>query len=290
MTRELKLALVVGVMLVLVVAMLVADHVRPRSDTLAAARGDQGTLAYTGAEYGQADPLALVPGQPLVESQPKAESRQNHRPEAKPIGPGTRHVSDTGTQGTPIGEFVKIDQGSVKTSDASGGREEQAADAGLPIAGPDLKYTVDEGDTFYGLAKRFYRDGGLAAKLESYNKSRLTKQGQLRIGSTVLIPAREVLEGKAISGSDAAAKSNPAPGATPGAGDPNSNATGPRSMPLAETTTVNYTIRPGDTLIAVARDRLKSASRLREILDLNPRLRGNESSLAVGTVIKLPKE
>lgn len=288
MTRELKLALVVGVMLVLVVAMLVADHVRPRPDTLAAARGDYGKLAYTGSEYGQADPTILVPDQQLVESQPRPEPK----PEPKPIGPGsnTHRVSSTGGAGMPIDNYVKINQGSAKTEETADPIDQPEADIGLPLAGPDLEYKIEEGDTFFALAKRFYRDGGLHEKLQAYNKSRLGKQGQLKIDSTILVPAREVLEGKAISGS--AANAQPKGGVpTVGPSQVKPGESGPRSISaLAETNTVRYTIRPGDTLIKIARERLKSPARLREILDLNPKLRGNESSLMVGTVIKLPKE
>lgn len=52
-------------------------------------------------------------------------------------------------------------------------------------------------------------------------------------------------------------------------------------------TTIRYTIRSGDTLSRIAKDRLGSARRVDDILDLNPGIKPN--MIKVGQVILLPK-
>lgn len=56
----------------------------------------------------------------------------------------------------------------------------------------------------------------------------------------------------------------------------------------AASAAVTYTVRPGDSLSAIARDQLGDAERWPEIVAANPTLAGNPSLIYAGTVLQLP--
>ncbi len=54
-------------------------------------------------------------------------------------------------------------------------------------------YTVQRGDTFYSISKKFYQTSKYANKLFEYNKDRVKKPENLRIGIQLKIPDISVL-------------------------------------------------------------------------------------------------
>jgi nucleoid-associated protein YgaU len=145
---------------------------------------------------------------------------------------------------------------------------------GLPArtepAAPARQYRIKEGDTLWSIASDQYGDGKLHEKVAAFNKDRLTKGGQLREGATLLLPDRAVLTGDRRA---QAASPTPEPAVRPS---------------KTATKKGSYTVKPGDTLGAIAKRELGSAGRWEEIMDLNSAQLDDETDLKIGMVLKLP--
>ena len=251
-TRELKLALIVGFSLVLVVWVLITDHVKKSgpSEALAPMRGDD-PARLTTVGGGSANPF--IPNKPLTEPE---LPRPKPQPEA--------------------GKPVQINQ----TGPAAGGGHETSPveppqDAGglRPTATPDKPYTVQSGDTLYNICKKQYGDAGLHGKLAEYNK--LADGKALKLDQKLVLPAREVLEGKALPYS--------AKPAAPSTVKPLVD--GPLNQ--AAVTTATYEVASGDTLTSIARAFDVTVAK---VVELNPALKGREGQLRLGEKLTLPKK
>ncbi|MEK6702127.1 MAG: LysM peptidoglycan-binding domain-containing protein [Planctomycetota bacterium] len=252
-TRELKLALIVGFSLVLVVAVLISDHFSAvRRGNLAPISGDDpGSLQMVGRAPDKVDFHT-----PVVPIPPNDEVK---RPKDIPV----------------------IDQGS---SSNSGGPKTSSIDpdpktpGGLvPTSKPDREYSIVEGDSMYKLAKTTYGDASLHTKLAEYNK--LVDGKGLKIGQKLMLPAKEVLEGKAAPYIKNLAPNinNPAIPGTPRSESP---------IMRAMETTVVYKVQSGDTLSSIGR---KVNASTKTVLELNPGLVGHEDELKIGQELKVPK-
>lgn len=257
-TRELKLALIVGFSLVLVVWVLITDHVKKSSasDGLAPMRGDDPSrLTAVGNQSG--DPF--VPHVQLQEPEPKS----NKLPDPK--GSGVTHIDQSG----------RNEGGKLGTSPLEPLPE--APGALRPTTTPDKPYVVVSGDTLYNICKKQYGDASLHTKLAEYNK--LADGKGLKLDQKLVLPAKEVLEGKA------------APYQTKAAATPAAPAGGSGSRPLIEgplstTMMTSYEVASGDTLSSIAKSKNIPVSK---VVELNPGLKGREGQLKVGEKLTLPK-
>lgn len=138
------------------------------------------------------------------------------------------------------------------------------------VASPDTavdKHRVQPGDTLSGLAQEYYGSERFTQFLINANKQ-LADPHRLKIGDVVYIPAAP----KSAMPSGKTAQKSPV--------SRSSSHAGSRS----------YTVQPGDTLIAIARDRLGDSSRWEEIMKLNRNVIGSDPrSLRPGQVLELPK-
>lgn len=315
MTREHKLALIVGFSLVLVLAVLLSDHfsparkqamaeglavaqpssmgVNPEGLRMAREAGQNGTVPGTGTARVGASPgeqlmqtRSPLPGinrpEPTVianrgePSNPPAMSALTHLDEVplpKRESPGTV---------TPI----QMGEPPVQTGSAS------TETTGMPGTQPEVNYPlqrhdVREGDAAFSIARRYYGNGKFWEKLRDYNKDRMGRDGDLRVGVTLLIPPKEILEGKPYSGPQVSEGASRIAESRPEARSSESATREPAREAAKDPKFREYTVQSGDTLASIARKMLGSTGRWEEIRDAN---RGvNPENLRVGSKIRVPQ-
>jgi LysM repeat protein len=170
MTRENKLALVIGFGLMLFVGILVSDH-------FSAQRFDPATVAEAQPKTAETEPVQLdaVGGDALV---------------AGGINLGKDGVSTLPDAPEP-GTLVFVDPA--------------APQEGLPVEvakadGTPVKFhKVQKGETYWSIAAREYGDGSLATKLQDYNKAVSPDAAKLALNSDLRIPPIDVLKPGAVA-------------------------------------------------------------------------------------------
>jgi nucleoid-associated protein YgaU len=171
MTRENKLALVIGFGLMLFVGILVSDH-------FSAQRFDPATVAQV-EEPAQVDVIqletfgeqALAPVSPAPGSVDLAINGNSQIPGAPAAGELT--VISPNDPAGPVALAV-----------------ETAVTDGTPVR----FHKVKKGDTFWQIAKREYGDGSLGEKLKDYNKAVAPDAARLAIDSELRLPPLDVLK------------------------------------------------------------------------------------------------
>lgn len=169
MTRENKLALVIGFGLMLFVGILVSDH-------FAAQR-------YDAALVTQAEPAA-----PESSVQLEAVGVEQLAAVPEPVAPGSVDLTVGGSSALPEAVAVAGDAGTVIGGEIAVPVEVAAQD-GAPVK----FHKVQAGDSPWKIAKAEYGDGSLADALLSYNKTVSADAAKLKIGSEWRIPDIAVL-------------------------------------------------------------------------------------------------
>lgn len=265
MTREIKLALILGSALVLVVGVLISDH-------LSAAR-----RTGTGDVSGQLS--AVISKTTVLSPTPGHTDGGNWRAEAadlprlkveepvatlKTWGPAPTQLALANTP-TAVDEVIDAGRqqgiefehvgGLIQTETKPGAT--QVVDASWPTS---KEHVVRDGDTLWQLAKKYYNDGTMHDMIASANRGVLKGSG-LVVGTTLRIPEK-------ATGLASAAASEAAQG--------------------AEGDASKYVVKPGDTLGSIARRTLGSERRWNEIYALNENRLSDAESLSVGTELRLP--
>jgi len=202
-TRESKLAVILGFAVVLVVAALISDHFSharqakigtdltigtPR-DFGATPPGLSSPIGPTNAQLVSKEPFAGVentrgdqsPGTRASTGE-KEDAPRTRKPDEIPMGRpnGTKPPTDPGTKGN------------------NGERAPETAVASLPYSSGKAKdYKIQDSDSLYKIAKVSYGDASLWEELAEYNKGRIGAKNALRVGATLVIPPKDVLLGKA---------------------------------------------------------------------------------------------
>jgi len=256
-TRELKLALIVGFSLVLIVTVLVSDHLsKARSQTLAPPL-DRVPLAM--------QPEPFVP-EPIAETR-RAAAREAldtgvPAPELGPVvaaGPVVIHQGEEPSGGLP--GFVPAGRTELVTAPVAG--EPRPPTIKEPPASPALAervHVVDEGETLFQIARKYYGAGTAWTKIAQANG---IKPESLKVGMKLRVPGVRVADSTvpvppAAKPADAAARSS----------------------------FTMYTVKRGDTLEGISTKYLGSPRRLSDLLRAN----GIEDSdtLNIGQTIKIP--
>lgn len=303
MTREQKLALIVGFALVLIVGVLVSDHF-----SLAQHRIDAGEAGLAEAlepetpGFGR-DVTALAIAPPTRAEAPAIDETYAFGPETRSdagrrtLEDRARSALDTLAEGidqagellresqngnlpaAQIDEFVTpsirdADREPERASAAPVEREAEIERPSRPARAEARRYpvhVVSEGESLWTIAERYYSDGALWTKLAEFNADRTGPNHAVYAGASIIVPPLEVLEPGAARGQ---VKTTPRRG---------SDDAGAR-----EKAARRYTVESGDTLSEISQKLLGTSKRWREIMELNGMT--DPAALRVGMTLKIPSE
>jgi nucleoid-associated protein YgaU len=253
MTRENKLALVVGFGLILLVGILISDHFSTARRTQAA---EVGPIIDPLSEADAANPELIALRTSASEVEPGAAA-----PEA--AGDGAADTESAGAPpavdplATPLPGFI-------------------------PVPAPGERFhSVARGETLSSISAQHYGDRSLAAKLAAYN--RIEDPDNVPAGMSIRIPA--ILDGRP-SAAAAALHALQLPVRNSGADRPALAKAAPgRGADGVRT----YTVRKSETLSQIALELLGSSRRWEAILELNRDLLDDPKDLQEGMTLKIPR-
>ncbi len=283
MTREQKLALIMGFALVLVVGVLVSDHLSraSRADALSTDGLDGGLAQRPTLDV---NPTLIVNNTALnsdtfATPEPAYDVANERRTPTR--DPGffdgvSDQVVDTAREFGELPTTLKLTEGH-----SSRVPEIEMGGPVLTIGRPDPArvYRVKPNDSLWGIAEREYDDGALHSRLAEYNHDRIGSGGTLREGASLLIPAKDVLLAyrrgdERLVGSGRARETRPAPTT--------------REEPRVRTRT--HVVKKGETLSEICMDLLGTSKRWREVVELNNGNIDDDGGVRIGQEILLPAD
>ncbi len=301
MTREHKLALIVGFALVLVLGVLISDHFSKARQVEMAGVTDirQPTAKEMGASTNGARPISDgMAGSQIANGNPGTR-----RPDLVAL-PG---VVQPLPQDLPSGKQLAMgDSGHAPLfvtrevapyPDQNGYHNDPLGSAQPTPAAPQVpltRYDVKDGDTLYGIAAKVYGQSGLWEKIRDYNKDKLGSGGIIHKGVTLMLPPKDVLLGKPYV---PVAQTLPLPSSSIQTGqltNPNTlrsdqSAQQTPAPPVAKPTDFKeYVVKDGDTLTSIARKLLNSGKRVNDIIEANKGTLADPESLSVGMKLRIP--
>ncbi len=289
MTRENKLALIIGFTLILMVGVLVSDHLsRARTARLdeAAVSEDSAVddrVAFSGTLLGSAIQEAQRRG--IEQTPPVATRIETAQPTPDPLiiqqggladgsyEPATedpassiserfRAFADaTGDVWQRMGESAVPPNRTIGARSATGSEIPSTAEVVVPTRQQlprSVTHRVVSGDSLYKLAQRYLGNGNRWREIQQANPGRVSADGGLTIGVRLDIP---ILEEVDMPRETLAVR-----------------ASGPSE----------YEVRPGDTLSAIASELLGSSRRAAEIVAANRGLIDDADEIRVGMKLKIP--
>ncbi len=293
-TREHKLALIVGFALVLVLGVLISDHFSKARQVEMAGVAD--IREPTSRQMGAASSGARLISEGLANSQTPVTAGRTDLV----VLPGVKPLPYDA--GAPIGSPLVM--GNIPTlplvhtsntppyppygerhEDLTGTVPQTTPPAPVPQI-PLTRYDVKDGDTLYGIAAKVYGQGGLWEKVREYNKDKLGSNGTIHKGVTLLLPPKDVLLGKPYVAPVAAGSMQTPTTLRPV--DPTAVPGTPiiTAKPLGDFK--DYVVKEGDTLTAIARKQLNNPKRLSDIIEANKGTLGDPESLTVGMKLRIP--
>lgn len=301
MTREHKLAMVVGFGLLLFVGILVSDHfsTAQRQGPPDLVRSDPGRGRVT-----QPVSIAAVPPIAGVPALQPAESMATTTPkDVQTASTSQRLVSDTivsNPSAQPIGNTPRVAPNKViAVVEKSNAGKVQEGEPGVQL------HPIAEGETLFSICAKTYGDGSLWKELAQYNKKTLPDAAKLRKGVTLRLPPIEQLrQGAVLASTTKSTRVSVTPQEqdnsltlTNAIGVAKSNPEVPLlaaadMTPIAMspiTTSDMYVVQKGDTLGSIAKNKLGKSSKWKEIAAVNASLISNPAELAPGMNIKLPQ-
>lgn len=330
MTREHKLALIVGFSLILLVGVLISDHLsrarqakiasvgtgeagavvvppaagdpmKPLNDALAAEPAPRSLAAAPTSETPPvaSDAKKQAEPQPVVISQGNSKARTDspetsldraireqggtmvQREDGKwdIILPSAQETKTESAGHVPTGATIA---NAPKTSPLPKFEDEKpsAKTTNLAINDPVKYHAVKKGETMFQIAADYYGTGKIWRELAKYNNVE-SKEGAVRVGMKLKIPAKDVLLGKAVPGKATVEVPTTQPAAKPA---PGKRQDGNPVKPKIELAT--YTVKKGDTLGDISQKTLGTSKRWHEFVEVNKI--EDEDNIPAGTVLKVP--
>lgn len=273
MTRESKLALIIGFVLVLLVGVLVSDHFSQASSMALDTRAGLGLptekpIAQLGPREQQAIDRAIVQREqpaPIAQTRPSPENRieqneQIEQGEAPVIIANGRSIIDQAFE-----EAQRIANGTRLPAAAQPSRSqpEQPVEDRVVRTLPEqtyIEYTVVSGDSLIAIARRLLADEDRWREIESLNADKLGPDSVLQIGMKLKLPsdARMLTSSASTKNTSRSVKA------------------GSRS----------YTVKSGDTLGEICQRMLGTSKRIDEVVELNGL--SSADQIFVGMTLKLP--
>ncbi len=251
MTREHKLAVVLGFGLLLFVGILVSDHFS------ATQRRNSADLA--------------------------ANTQIREVRPAAPISIQTIQVSNRPTVAQiPGGESLTSGDAVAFPSAMLPAPAPQAAVTGVPAE----LYTLKEGETLYKICQSRYGNGNLWKQLADFNKSAIANPTKLRKGTVIRLPSASVLRGDQPVVAVAPVETVPQIAVLNG-GLPSPQQ---QLQPVVASTTTEYVVQKGDTLGVIAAHELGSAKKWELIYDANRDRLKSPTDLKIGKPLRIPHD
>ncbi len=304
MTREHKLALIIGFTLILIVGVLISDHLSGQRElqlASVAVDDERATLGLGDAisplvKWAEQNARDISPAVSTSPAPAVAEPSVSHVPQQPataglgepmiiPQGLGSEPASSNLTnairqaggslQAGPDGNGVlTLGSGSVTSPGAVDSIRE------TPRLDPkDVKiYRIQEKDNLYSIAKSNYGDPGLWRALAEFNEGRVGKDGTVRVGATIKLPPRHVLTGESPQAKAATA---PVPS--------NDEAT-TRKSPGTDRNAPSrvHTVVKGDSLAKIAQTYLGSKGRVDDIVAANRDQISDPNQIRIDMVLRIP--
>lgn len=308
-TRELKLALIVGFSLLLVVTVLISDHLsKARTSELASTITETPAMVpVEGPKEALVPQPVALPGETSLTAAPVAMGTPTPADQPMVIQQGVSQDDDslaqaiesddaiivpsgTGTTGVPMVGTVTLSNGMEDLSRAAAGQASNAAGeanstesaAVAPVANSPAPvtseksaartHTVVAGDTLSKISRKYYGDSKHWKRIATANQKVIGKNGEIKIGAKLTIPSDQVETPK----SPATPKTTL--GSTERAIASNEKKTETKELPKAllksskvasASAAGRYTVKSGDTLSAIARRELGSIRRVKDLVELN---------------------
>jgi len=294
MTREHKLALILGFALVLIVGVLVSDHISGTQRSVASSQSMDDPIRAIETELGpglgqssarsrdRAMPGFTATPEPdtsvasrggegivdnLVEGMQSRIDRWNDRPTPPAAtierpGAGSESVV---VEREPVSGPGEIEMGRPPVRTQVGEQRESGQRVQL--------HRVDRGETLWSIAQKYYGDGNLHRQLLVHNTDRVGSGGTIQPGTNLVIPSRAELTGQPAARDDrreAAAQPQAVAGRT------------------EEAKTSRYVVKRGDVLSVIAQRELGTVRRMNEILKLNSDKISSADEIWVGLELRMP--
>ena len=279
MSREIKLALILGAALILVVGVLISDHFSEVRRTPIVSVVPQPPLTQLGSSQprpGDARPVAY-PGADTTHRTPLANT-EIQSPLTDPATPQVAFGQDVA--GAPLTDPV-VQQSEQVVAEQDKRLIDEAKNQGIVLAPPSQtqtaqspgktaagakEHTVKSGENLWEIAQKYYGDGSQYKRIVEANRDRLSS-GAMSAGVKLRIPPKD----PPAPAQTAQAKSENKPA------DPKADKQSPRRT---------YTVRDGDTLARIAERQLGSRSRASELAALNNLKDPND--ISIGLELRLP--
>lgn len=299
MTRETKVGLLIGTLILLLVGIVVSDHlavkqeqdrlnsnefggIQPRSVPDLENAGDNSGLTLPSAAAnvtGQSGPGRVIP------THSELAGDQNLGSLVTPSGQGAGQNGEGDTT-NPDGRLAINDRNNTgeghddidnaralsdieRFLQGRHGRAIESGNSDNTRIRPVIHY-VKEGETLWAIAQQYYDDGSKWNVIAKHNKDRLLAGNHVRKGLRLEIPNRVVEGGLAA---------NDPNGTNTGAG------TGDR---VGHASGRTVTVKAGDNLTRLAKDHLGSASHVNLLLKANKDKIRNANQIRIGMVLRLP--